>query len=45
LAGSADPVGHTNTEVVDEIATVGADVDGKMKKVSVNLSWENLRLI
>ncbi len=36
---------HVNTEVLEEIATVGIDVGGQMKKVPVHPSWETLRLI
>lgn len=37
---------HVNTEVLEEVATVGVDVGGgKMKKVPVHPSWETLRLI
>ncbi|RYP14234.1 hypothetical protein DL765_006514 [Monosporascus sp. GIB2] len=36
---------HINTEVLEEIATVGVEVGGQMKKVPVHPSWETLRLI
>lgn len=36
---------HVNTEVLEEIATKGVEVDGRMKKVSVHPSWETIRLI
>ncbi|KAJ9139289.1 AIRC-domain-containing protein [Coniochaeta hoffmannii] len=36
---------HVNTEVLEEIATKGVDVDGRMKKVQVHPSWETIRLI
>lgn len=36
---------HINTEVLEEIATVGVDVGGKRKKVPVHPSWDTLRLI
>ncbi|KAF4980685.1 hypothetical protein FZEAL_3353 [Fusarium zealandicum] len=36
---------HINTEVLEEIATKGVEVDGKLKKVPVHPSWETLRLI
>lgn len=37
---------HINTEVLEEIATVGVEMgDGKRKKVPVHPSWETLRLI
>ncbi|KAJ3471652.1 hypothetical protein FSOLCH5_001759 [Fusarium solani] len=36
---------HINTEVLEEIATKGVEVDGQVKKVPVHPSWETLRLI
>jgi phosphoribosylaminoimidazole carboxylase len=36
---------HVNTEVLEEIATIGVEVCGQMKKVPVHPSWETLRLI
>lgn len=36
---------HVNTEVLEEIATKGVEVDGRMKKVPVHPSWETIRLI
>ncbi|KAI1386222.1 phosphoribosylaminoimidazole carboxylase [Hypoxylon trugodes] len=36
---------HINTEVLEEIATVGVEVNGQRKKVPVHPSWETLRLI
>lgn len=36
---------HVNTEVLEEIATKGVEVDGQMKKVQCHPSWETLRLI
>lgn len=36
---------HINTEVLEEIATKGVEVDGQLKKVPVHPSWETLRLI
>ncbi|KAH6673929.1 hypothetical protein F5X68DRAFT_270580 [Plectosphaerella plurivora] len=36
---------HIDTAVLEEIATKGVEVDGKMKKVPVHPSWETLRLI
>jgi phosphoribosylaminoimidazole carboxylase len=36
---------HVNTEVLEEIATKGVEVDGRMKKVQCHPSWETLRLI
>ncbi|KAF4461352.1 phosphoribosylaminoimidazole carboxylase [Fusarium albosuccineum] len=36
---------HINTEVLEEIATKGVEVDGKLKKVPVHPSWDTLRLI
>ncbi|KAI5467579.1 hypothetical protein BGZ63DRAFT_371598 [Mariannaea sp. PMI_226] len=36
---------HIDTEVLEEIATKGVEVDGQMKKVPVHPSWETLRLI
>jgi phosphoribosylaminoimidazole carboxylase len=36
---------HINTEILEEIATKGVEVDGKMKKVVVHPSWDTLRLI
>ncbi|KAF3918775.1 hypothetical protein AA313_de0200298 [Arthrobotrys entomopaga] len=36
---------HINTDVLEEIATIGVDVGGKMKKVPVHPSCETLRLI
>lgn len=36
---------HVNTEVLEEVATKGVDVGGRMKKVSVHPSWDTLRLI
>lgn len=37
---------HINTEILEEIATKGVEVDGgKVKKVAVHPSWETLRLI
>ena len=37
---------HINTEVLEEIATVGVDIGGGKKKVvPVHPSWETLRLI
>ncbi|OIW26315.1 AIRC-domain-containing protein [Coniochaeta ligniaria NRRL 30616] len=36
---------HVNTEVLEEIATKGVEVDGRMKKVAVHPSWETIRLI
>jgi phosphoribosylaminoimidazole carboxylase len=36
---------HVNTEVLEEIATKGVEVDGRMKKVQVHPSWETIRLI
>ncbi|KAK6523305.1 phosphoribosylaminoimidazole carboxylase ade2 [Orbilia ellipsospora] len=36
---------HINTDVLEEIATTGVEIGGKMKKVPVHPSWETLRLI
>jgi phosphoribosylaminoimidazole carboxylase len=36
---------HVNTEVLEEIATKGVEVDGQVKKVAVHPSWETIRLI
>ncbi|KAM5370613.1 hypothetical protein ACJZ2D_008439 [Fusarium nematophilum] len=36
---------HINTDVLEEIATKGVEVDGKTKKVPVHPSWDTLRLI
>ncbi|ORY57527.1 phosphoribosylaminoimidazole carboxylase [Pseudomassariella vexata] len=36
---------HVDTEILEEIATKGVEVDGKMKKVPVHPSWKTIRLI
>lgn len=36
---------HIDTHVLEEIATKGVEVDGRLKKVPVHPSWETLRLI
>ena len=36
---------HINTEVLEEVATKGVEVNGKRKIVPVHPSWETLRLI
>ncbi len=36
---------HINTDVLEEIATIGVEVDGRRKRVPVHPSWETLRLI
>lgn len=36
---------HINTDVLEEVATKGVDVGGRMKKVPVHPSWQTLRLI
>lgn len=36
---------HIDTQVLEEIATKGVEVDGRLKKVPVHPSWETLRLI
>ncbi|CAM1511009.1 Fc.00g085220.m01.CDS01 [Cosmosporella sp. VM-42] len=36
---------HIDTEVLEEIATKGVEVDGQLKKVRVHPAWETLRLI
>ncbi|KAH7322897.1 hypothetical protein B0I35DRAFT_450114 [Stachybotrys elegans] len=36
---------HVDTQVLEEIATKGVEVDGKMKKVPVHPSWDTIRLI
>lgn len=36
---------HIDTQVLEEVATKGVEVDGKIKKVAVHPSWETLRLV
>ncbi|TLS27784.1 hypothetical protein PpBr36_00763 [Pyricularia pennisetigena] len=36
---------HVDTEVLEEIATKGVEVQGSMKKIPVHPSWETIRLI
>ena len=36
---------HVDTEVLEEIATRGVEVDGHLKKVPVHPSWQTLRLV
>lgn len=36
---------HVDTEVLEEIATKGVEIDGQVKRVAVHPSWETIRLI